>query len=87
MQHHWPRFSASRNIWLLANDEFASTIVTVSLVNDAAHWRVRAREARALAEQMDDPCSRRTMLVIAQDYEKLAARAEERDAALRKRQQ
>lgn len=42
----------------------------------AEHWRERAREARALAEQMGDEDSRRRMLRIAADYEKLAERAE-----------
>ena len=40
------------------------------------HWRARAAEARALAEQMGDDDSRRRMLRIAYDYEKLAERAE-----------
>jgi hypothetical protein len=35
-------------------------------------------EARAHAEQLADPESRRMMLDIAEDYEKLARRAEER---------
>jgi hypothetical protein len=43
-----------------------------------AHWRERAREARALAEQMSDEESRATMLEIAGDYDKLAQRAEGR---------
>jgi hypothetical protein len=46
--------------------------------NDPGHWRVRAQEARALAEQMTDPVSRTMMLGVAADYERLAARAEER---------
>jgi hypothetical protein len=45
----------------------------------ATHWRERAKEALALAEQMGDPESRATMLEIARDYEKLAARAEQRE--------
>jgi hypothetical protein len=38
----------------------------------------RAAEARAHAEQLTDPVSRRMMLQIAEDYEKLAKRALER---------
>jgi hypothetical protein len=37
-----------------------------------------APRRRALAEQMTDPVSRTMMLGVATDYERLAARAEER---------
>ena len=40
------------------------------------HWRARAQEARAIAEQMDDPEARRTMLDIAERYEKIARHTE-----------
>jgi D-serine dehydratase len=46
--------------------------------DDAEHWRRRAEEARAHADQMSDEKSREMMLGIAVDYERLAARAEER---------
>ena len=46
--------------------------------DDPAHWRQRADEARAMAEQMTDRDARQMMLGIAEDYEKLAKRAEER---------
>jgi len=49
-----------------------------SLMNDPKHWRDRAEEARALADQMPDPISKHMMIGIAQDYEQLAERAEER---------
>jgi hypothetical protein len=49
-------------------------------INDPKHWLDRAKEARALAEQMDDPEAKRTMLNNADDYERLAQRAEERAA-------
>ncbi len=48
----------------------------IALQLDAAHWRERAREARALAEEMSDQEARSRMLRIAADYEKLAERAE-----------
>jgi hypothetical protein len=47
-------------------------------INDPRHWRERAEKARAHAEQMSDPEARQTMLEIAEDYEKLARRAEQR---------
>jgi hypothetical protein len=46
---------------------------------DAAHWRVRAAEARSLAGAMRDPEAHRAMLAIAAGYERLA------DAAARRR--
>jgi len=49
-------------------------------INDPKHWLNRAKEARALAEQIDDPEAKRTMLKIADDYERLAQRAQERAA-------
>jgi hypothetical protein len=49
-------------------------------INDPQHWLDRAKEARALAEQMDDPEAKRTMLKNADDYERLAQRAEGRAA-------
>ena len=50
--------------------------VAASFIDDPQHWRQRAEETRRLAEQMNDEPSRRTMLGIAEDYEKLAQRAE-----------
>jgi DNA mismatch repair ATPase MutS len=49
-------------------------------INDPKHWLNRAKEARALAEQIDDPETKRTMLKNAHDYERLAQRAGERAA-------
>jgi hypothetical protein len=41
-----------------------------------AYWQERAEEARALAEDMNDAEARRAMLAVAENYEKIAKRAE-----------
>jgi hypothetical protein len=47
-------------------------------INDPGHWRDRAEEMRALAQDVKDEAARQTMLRLAQDYDRLAARAEQR---------
>jgi hypothetical protein len=46
--------------------------------HDPQHWRDRAEDARRLAAEIIDPPSRRTMLEIAESYESLARRAEQK---------
>ena len=48
----------------------------IPLFRDPKHWRARAAEARAMAEQFTDPESQRLMLWIADEYEILAERAD-----------
>jgi hypothetical protein len=53
-----------------------------ALSKDQNHWEQRAKEARALAEHIADPVAKRAMLEIAASYEKIAKRAEARDARI-----
>jgi hypothetical protein len=45
---------------------------------DAEYWLGRAEEVRRHAGSMTDPAARRTMLLVAAGYERLAQHAEER---------
>jgi hypothetical protein len=49
-----------------------------SIVPDTAHWRGRAEEARALANEMHDEIFKVILLEIVERYERLAKRAAER---------
>jgi hypothetical protein len=48
-----------------------------TLRDDPKHWRLRAEEARVSAELISDPESKRAMLEIAAQYERIAKRTEE----------
>jgi hypothetical protein len=43
-----------------------------ALEDDSDHWRIRAEEARDLAERMHDKISKEMMLGIAKDYDRAA---------------
>jgi hypothetical protein len=50
--------------------------MATDLANNSKHWRARADEMRARAAQASDEISREMMLRIAEDYVRLAVRAE-----------
>ena len=54
--------------------------MTLQGLNDAKHWRDRAAELRVLSCEMKDFEARTLMLNLANDYDKLADRAEDRAA-------
>jgi hypothetical protein len=49
-------------------------------LDDPAHWRARAIEARTVAEHIADSLSKQMMLNVAAEYDQLAERAEQRIA-------
>jgi hypothetical protein len=50
----------------------------LSKISDPEYWRRRAEEARTLADELTDPETKRKMIKIAEDYETLAIRGEQR---------
>jgi len=48
-------------------------------VENAATYRKQAAEAREIAEKMTDPADKAAWLRVADQYDKLAGNAEERD--------
>ena len=55
--------------------------MTVTLLDDPAHWQQRADEMNRLAKDMPDPAAKGAMLNIAAEYQVLVERARERRAA------
>lgn len=55
----------------------------MKLLNDAKHWRDRAEEIRSAADDYRSFAAREQMLRLADDYDKLAERADERNANVR----
>jgi len=54
--------------------------MTLQGIYDAKHWRDRAAEMRVLSDEMKDFEARTLMLKLANDYDKIADRAEIRAA-------
>jgi hypothetical protein len=55
-----------------------------SLLNNPAHWHLRAQEARLLASQLEDPEAKAATLKVAGEYDRLAVRAARRTEAEKK---
>jgi hypothetical protein len=53
-----------------------------SILDDPQHWLARAEEAHSIADQLSDSESRRMMLHIAQDYDRLANHARRRQSRM-----
>ncbi|HEY6860671.1 MAG TPA: hypothetical protein VI358_12895 [Pseudolabrys sp.] len=49
------------------------------LLNNPAHWHLRAQEARLLALHLKDPEANAAVLKIADEYDHLAVRAAQRE--------
>ena len=58
----------------------SAPIMALEGINDAKHWRDRAAEMRALSDDIKNLDAQRMMLKLANDYDKLANRAEDRAA-------
>ena len=54
------------------------------LLNNPAHWHLRAQEARLLAAQLEDHVAKTATLKIAEEYERLAVRAAQRIEEMKK---
>jgi len=57
-------------------------MMLASFINDPEHWLERAEQMRTLADELDDEQVKETMLRIANDYGRLAKRAEQRTKGL-----
>jgi hypothetical protein len=57
----------------------------MSLRDDGAYWRERAMELLAIAGKIEDPENKRELLGIAEGYEELADRADDRSVPPRPR--
>jgi hypothetical protein len=56
----------------------ARVLTMPTLINNPAHWQLRADETRVLADHLIDPVARATILKIAEEYDRLALRALQR---------
>jgi hypothetical protein len=52
-------------------------MMLASFINDSEHWLQRAEQMRILADEIHDEQAKETVLRIANDYGRLAERAEQ----------
>jgi hypothetical protein len=52
-----------------------------SMKADPKHWRQRAQEVRAIAEDLDDQEAKKTMLEIAEAYEQMVVLAKRKGSS------
>ena len=60
----------------------ASNVMLASFINDPEHWLQRAEQMRVLADEINDEQAKETVLRIANDYGRLAERAEQQTKGL-----
>lgn len=53
-----------------------------AIYGSSEHWIARAKEAREMAAQIDDREAKQAMIAVAENYEKIAKRAEAREAGV-----
>jgi hypothetical protein len=58
-------------------------MTALSSIYDPARWRQRAEEARRDAEQIDERSTKRALMEVAAEYERLVAILEKRAALFR----
>jgi len=78
-----PRGGAHADHELAARDPSGAEMIYLFTIDGhytAAYWRARAEEIRSRAEAMHDGYARTAMTTVAQMYDRMAARAEEREA-------
>src|SRR5262249_48533128 len=85
----WLPFVALIGVWVFLSRQlpggggsgpglYKRRTVSDALVDDPKYWRDRADEARAMAEQLADPESKRRMVEIAGHYDYLALKVKDR---------
>ena len=75
------RLDAARACVILKGIALARGRHVSAILKDAAHWKERAEDARRVAAQLTEPEDRARMLEIAENYERLAVRAQVRAEA------
>ena len=75
---HVPNWPLGVTVEVLGRPKRGALELPFRSVDDPKHWRHRAKEMRDLLDELTDGEIRATILRLADEYDKLAARAEER---------